>query len=75
MTAGVGVWGGGGRAAATGFRGMSSSRTRSEARFELRSSTGLWGIFRMSSTLLRWEEPIYQTLDALKISVGRRISE
>jgi hypothetical protein len=43
MTAG---WGSrGARAAATVFCGISSSRTRSEARFELRSSTRLGGFF------------------------------
>jgi hypothetical protein len=45
MRCGVGVWGGGSRATATVVCGISSSGTSSEARFEVRSSSRLWGVF------------------------------
>jgi hypothetical protein len=48
---------GGAWAAATVGCGISSSRMSSEARFGLRSSSRLWGVFRISSAVHRWEEP------------------
>jgi hypothetical protein len=48
---------GGAWAAATVVCGISSSRTSSEARFGLRSSSRLWSIFRMPSAVRGWEEP------------------
>jgi hypothetical protein len=51
-------WGsGGGAGQLQCLVGMDSARLSCEARFELRNPAWLRAIFRMSATLLRWDEP------------------